>query len=235
MLRTFYTLSLALAVTSLAFAQSPVTFAVDMNDVDEFDPAADVLRVAGNFQGWNPTDATNANILTDPDGNGVYAVTMDVMDGEINFKYVINNWDGSDPDGANEFSGTTPGTPGACTNSDGNRLEVISGPTDLPVYVYNSCDVSTLVISSVRTPRALADMNVAPNPAHATTVLRLPALDGATAELRLVNTLGQEVRRFAPTRSVATELDVTGLAQGFYLLVVETGSNGVATRRLTIR
>ena len=235
MIRTLYTLALALAITGLASAQSPVTFAVDMNDVDEFDPGSDVLRVAGNFQGWNPTDAAGANILTDPDGNGVYAVTMDVMDGEINFKYVINNWDGSDPDGANEFSGTTPGTPGGCTNSDGNRLEVISGPTDLPVYVYNSCDVSTLVISSVRTPRALADMNVAPNPAHATTVLRLPALDGATAELRLVNTLGQEVRRFAPTRSVATELDVTGLAQGFYLLVVETGSNGVATRRLTIR
>ena len=232
-MKNFYTLLFCLSAL-VAAAQNQVTFAVDMNGVAEFDAATDVLRVAGSFQNWTPMDNTGANTLTDPDGNGVYSVTLPVADGPIQFKYVINDWDGN-PNGSNEFSGTTPGTQGACTNADGNREEQISGDVTLPVYMYNSCDVSSLVISSLADHSILNELTVAPNPIVSQATVRLPELGGQAATIRLISSLGKTIAEFANVRTTTYTLDASSLRPGYYLLDVSLESGARTVRRLTVQ
>jgi hypothetical protein len=94
--------------------------------------SANGVHIAGNFQGWNP--ATTA--MTDPDGDGVYTVTLPVdTSAQLLFKYINgNDW---------PFQEITANL-AACGQSDGfggyNRL-LFSGSADtiFPVVCFSSC------------------------------------------------------------------------------------------------
>jgi len=82
-------------------ASAPATFNVDMNahiQNGEFYPGSSFIDVAGTFNEW-----TGSEHLVDPDGDGIYSITLDNMPvGDmIEYKYRINgNWDTSEyPDG----------------------------------------------------------------------------------------------------------------------------------------
>lgn len=235
-MKTLYTLTLSLfCLVGVLHAQTQVQFAVDMNGAENFDPDTDTLRVAGNFQGWTPRDATGANILTDDDGNGVYAVTLPVSPGEIQFKYVINIWDGSG--GFNEFSGTTPilSADTSCINADDNRIESIPADSSLslPVYVYNSCDVSDLVVSSTRNLAQLRGVTLAPNPMRDRALMQLPEVSDYT--VRIMDVTGRVVRteRLDAQRQYVVTRD--NLPGGIYLIdVVDERAGQRAVLRLSM-
>ena len=63
----------------------PVTFSVDMNDYPE--PFTTVF-VSGTFNDWSG----EASPLEDADGDGVWTGTYDVTQGEIEYKFTIDNW-----------------------------------------------------------------------------------------------------------------------------------------------
>ena len=76
----------------------PVTFQCNMNIQTQggtFDPATDKLVARGSFNGW----AGDADELTDPDGDGIYTMTVEMDESlvgtEVEFKYVIapDNWE----------------------------------------------------------------------------------------------------------------------------------------------
>ena len=76
----------------------PVTFQCNMNIQTQggtFDPATDKLVARGSFNGW----AGDADELTDPDGDGIYTMTVEMDESlvgtEVDFKYVIapDNWE----------------------------------------------------------------------------------------------------------------------------------------------
>ena len=161
-------------------------------------------------------DASGDNILTDEDGNGVYAVTLDVgaVDSLL-FKYVINDW------GTNEFGDNMDA--GDCTADDGNRLEVVSQVgTDLPVYLYNSCEVSSLTVSSARDFAALPGVSVGPNPATDYATVSLPA--GGSYDIRVLDATGRIVSEAAQYTQATYEL--SGLAAGLYAVEVTDASAG---------
>ncbi len=95
----------------------------------------------------------------------------------------------------------------------------------------------TLLGTGVRATLAGGLLLVYPNPAHHAFTLSLPALGAArTARLELVNALGQTLR----TQTIAlsstgttTQVDVTGLATGLYVVRVKVGAE-TATTRLSI-
>lgn len=249
-MKTLLTLCLAACSTLALRAQDTtmVLFSVDMNDVDTFDRAQDLLRVAGDFQSWTPMAADSSNVLTDPDSNGVFSVVMAVAPGEILFKYVINNWNGSGERTSNEFA--EQGTDyGACSTGDtdgnANRSETIPS-TDttfaLPTYVYNTCDVSERSVvadtatadtsSSVRALPALAGVSVMPNPMTERATVSLPALDGETFVVRVLGADGRVA--LAPLTTTATSLELAGadLPRGLYLVDVTATAAG---RRAVLR
>ncbi|MDB5268943.1 MAG: hypothetical protein JWP58_1983 [Hymenobacter sp.] len=84
-------------------------------------------------------------------------------------------------------------------------------------------------------PRALPDVAVFPNPAHATATVQLPPVSG-TATLTLLDALGRVVRTTTvplPAAGLRHELDLAGLPAGLYALRVAAGAS-TATHRLVV-
>ena len=104
------------------------------------------------------------------------------------------------------------------------------GGTSTPVTV----SFTTLQGLAVRTTLAGGELAVYPNPARQSFTVSLPALGNArTAQLELVNALGQAVSR--QTISLAASgtqvaVDATGLATGIYMVQVRAGGETAITR-----
>ncbi len=62
-------------------------FNVDMSCV-EF--SFSTVHITGPFCGWCGSDGWND--LTDGDGDGIYSVTLDMAAGDIEYKYMVDNW-----------------------------------------------------------------------------------------------------------------------------------------------
>ncbi|MBU0561533.1 MAG: T9SS type A sorting domain-containing protein [Bacteroidetes bacterium] len=83
-----------------------VTFNVDMSvqtTKGNFNPASDVVRVAGSFQNWSPADSPD---MLDTDGDSIYTTTFQINTGtDIEYKYLIGtNWDNSESSGNRKLS-----------------------------------------------------------------------------------------------------------------------------------
>ncbi|MFD2787833.1 alpha-amylase family glycosyl hydrolase [Hymenobacter rubripertinctus] len=126
-------LLLALLSGALHLRATPLTFRVDMRQLTV---SAAGVHVAGTFQkaagyaaDWNP--ATTA--LTDPDGDNVYELTVNVPAGSYRYKFINGNaWGGAEP------------VPATCGQDDGggnyNRMVTVgSSALRLPAIAFNGC------------------------------------------------------------------------------------------------
>ena len=66
---------------------TPTTFTVDMNCSGE---TFSTVHVTGPWCGW--CGAESYNTLTDADGDGVYSVDVCIPAGDVEYKYMIDNW-----------------------------------------------------------------------------------------------------------------------------------------------
>jgi hypothetical protein len=83
-------------------------------------------------------------------------------------------------------------------------------------------------------PTALAGLSLAPNPAHGTTQVRVPAVPGtAQATLTLLDALGRVARRQPAATGATAALDLAGLVPGVYVLRVQAGV-ATATQKLVV-
>lgn len=108
-----------------------VTLMVDMTN----ETAADSITVAGSFQAavvgqtwgnWSP----GITVLTDPDLDGVYTTTLDMIEGTYEYKYLNGtSW------------GSEEGVPSSCAVNN-NREMIIAGPgpMTIPVHCFAACD-----------------------------------------------------------------------------------------------
>jgi hypothetical protein len=107
-----------------------VTLMVDMRN----ETIADTITVAGSFQSavvgqtwtnWTP----GLTILTDPDNDSIYTVTLDIVEGTYEYKYLNGTaW------------GTDEGIPTACATNNNRELIVAGpGPITVPVNCYAGC------------------------------------------------------------------------------------------------
>jgi hypothetical protein len=121
-------LLIALAITSYGYAQNDVTFQVDMSD---YSGDFTTIELNGTFNDW----CGACNPMTDM-GNGIWAVTLPLESGPIEFKYTFDNWAGQE--------NLAPGSP--CTVTEGNftnRFLDITGDTIMPVVCWESCSACT--------------------------------------------------------------------------------------------
>jgi len=98
-----------------------VTFRADMNGIFI---SPDGVHLAGSFQGWDPT----ATLMTDQ-GDGTYAVTLNLLSGE-NYEYKFingNNWDAAEV------------ISGECTLNGNRYLTVTLENTVLDLVCFGSC------------------------------------------------------------------------------------------------
>ena len=125
-MKQIFTLCALIAAWTTASAQIPVTFKVDMQNVET---VADTVCVAGSFQGWTP----GVTIMTDDDMDGVYEVTLDLDTGHHEFKFINGtSWD------------FVEDVPSACqvevSGNDNRFLDITEGMTEAGVHVcFASC------------------------------------------------------------------------------------------------
>ena len=110
----------------ISWSQNNVTFQLDMSTVDP--TTFTVPEVNGSFNSW----CGNCAAMTDPDGDNVWEITVDLANGSYEFKYSADNWSIQES--------LLPGS--FCTNTTGqytNRVLNVSGDTTLPVVCWESC------------------------------------------------------------------------------------------------
>ena len=104
-----------------------INFSVDMNSYTE---NFDQVYVSGTFNNWSG----EANPLSDPDFDGIWEGSVEMTNGAYEYKFTLDNWADQE-----EFSGFEECTKVDTSGQFVNRLLLVSGDTDLPVYCFNSC------------------------------------------------------------------------------------------------
>ena len=126
-------LSLAFAAMLAVAAHAQVTFNVDMSCAPD---GVDNLFVTGPWCGW----CANAdyNTMTDPDGDGVFTVTVGDLTGEVEYKYAINGFAGQE-DLVNDMVDGADCAPVTDFSAYANRT-VTAGPNAVTNDYYGTCD-----------------------------------------------------------------------------------------------
>ncbi|MDO7884242.1 DUF7619 domain-containing protein [Hymenobacter cheonanensis] len=121
--------------------------------------------------------------------------------------------------------------PAVRTNTTANRIY------DVPPVIEPAVALSYPVVLATTRPGQLPGLALWPNPAHAATMVHLPAVAGVThATLVLRDALGRKVRTALvqlPAGGVVHELPLAGLPAGLYLLQVQAGT-ATAVRQLAV-
>jgi len=130
-MKKIYLSFLSMAVCSVMSAQVDVTLNVDLNSQTV---SGDGVHVAGNFGDitsgqptWDPAGIE----LTDGDADGIYSVTLPLLPGAYQFKFVNGNAWGSDEGGA---------IPQACRAPGSDNRELIVTETAIErTFVWQGC------------------------------------------------------------------------------------------------
>ncbi len=231
-MKKFYFLCLFLSSTLFVQAQVQVTFSVDMNaeiTAGTFDPAADLMRIGGDFQGWTPTD----NQMEDADEDGVYTLTVDLAaDQAILYKFVINDW------GTNEFG--EGAVAGDCNMDDGagnvNRTHTVvdnNGTDVLPTYIYNTCDLSSVV--NVNNLTTITDLTIAPNPASDFININYSNANNTTHDILITSITGQVVKQFYSVAGNNQQVDVKDLSAGMYFVTFRNDKGEQGSEKFIVK
>ena len=121
--------ALVLVFSLQAVMAASVTFQVNMsNEIKRgnFDPMTQVVRITGDLvePNWNPAQAP---ILEDEDGDYIFTTTLEIADGDYEYKYLIGSDWGND-----ELQGQP------------NRSLTVSGDATLEVVWFNNLSEITL-------------------------------------------------------------------------------------------
>ena len=99
-----------------------VTFQVDMNNVCV---PAEGVHIAGNFQGWDAASTP----MSDPDMDGVYEYTVQLANGNYEYKFINGNAFGQDES-----------VPVACQQNNNRFVDVAGADVTTPDVCFGSCD-----------------------------------------------------------------------------------------------
>ena len=120
-----------------------VTFHVDMSGYEgSYDPSQ--VTWNGSANGW----CGNCAPMEDPDGDGIYSLTLQLEGDSIEYKFAIGQWDDQEdltPESSCTVTTYSDGAPNGCCYV--NRVVSVVGeePIDLPVVCWNSCEACGFV------------------------------------------------------------------------------------------
>ena len=197
----------------------PVTFKVDMS---EQLVVSGVTIFGGSINGWNNT----ATPLADDDGDGIYEVTLDLLPGGHEYKFVNSGVEEIfDPIVHGECTVTTPDSVYT------NRYLFIDEEASIETiaYCFNSCDVCTP--DNVMELGGM-DFKLVPSITNDFVELRMQGSNNAPCEVSVVSFNGALVERILlPANTPVWTLDMSAEAAGVYF--IQLNMNGVvATEKL---
>ena len=180
------------------------------------------VHVAGSFQGWSPSTTE----MTDPDGDGIYSVTVEMpLNQDLFYKFINgNDW------AMAEASGDLA----ACGVSDGfggyNRsTSVGNADTSLAAVCFTKCYDCAVSIDE-----ALGNISLFPNPTTGAFTMERSELAG-NIEVTVIGLQGQLLlaTEWAAGQS-ELNIDLSDLAAGVYMVRL-TAEEGTRTLRVAVQ
>ena len=191
---------------------TPVTFNVDMSE----QTVSGAVYISGeSIDGWAGSQVE----LTDPDGDNVYSVTIELGQGAHEYKYMIGSWDTSENLEAEGDS--------ACTLTTGgftNRYLFIESEAalDLATVCYESCDACAPIISVAELDGL--SFRVFPSVTDGTVTVAFPSPLAAEAQIEVRDMSGRLVQNNNLGEGLTQILvDLNGATDGFYVIRVTSG------------
>ena len=191
---------------------TPVTFNVDMSE----QTVSGAVYISGeSIDGWAGTQVE----LTDADGDNVYSVTIELPQGNHEYKYMIGSWDINEALDAEADS--------ACTITTGgftNRLLVIESEEamDLATVCYESCEACAPV-NSINGLNALT-FSVYPSLTDGIVTVAFPTPLAETASIEVRDMSGRLVRNTNLGEGMSQlQMDLSNETDGFYVIRITSG------------
>lgn len=211
-----------------------VTFRVDMSS-ESLGPGG--LFLAGSLQAQPWTK--NVDKLSDANGDDIYEITLDVAPGEHEYKFYNGDYTQGSPTGGDDqfaegqgynFNDNGCGCLGGGFNN--RLLNVVSGPpVTLPVYVYNSCQVT----SATHDLSTAANIRIYPNPASRNAYLEFEGAQSGEHSVLIVNQFGQTVRTYESFAGQQLQIQKGNLVPGLYFVTLRNAKGESATLKLNIQ
>jgi hypothetical protein len=184
--------------------------------------STDGIHVAGSFQGWSPSTTE----MTDPDGDGIYSVTLEMpLSQDLFYKFINgNDW------AVAEASGDLA----ACGVSDGfggyNRHSVTANAdTNFAAVCFTKCYDCAVSIDE-----ALGTINLFPNPTTGAFTMERSELAG-NIEVTVIGLQGQLLLATEWTAGQSElNIDLSDLAAGVYMVRL-TAEEGTRTLRVAVQ
>jgi 1,4-alpha-glucan branching enzyme len=183
-----------------------VTFQVDMSTYTG--PAYTEVNLNGTFNGWCGSCA----VMTDPDGDMIYELTVAVPVDTIEYKFTLDGW--------NNDETLTAGDP--CTITDGqftNRMHIVTMDETLPAYCWESCNTCTSI--GLEDNQLNNGLSLFPNPGSDQLNISTELTPGQAGSIQVMDIHGR----------IILQQDVRG-GDGAIKLNVQSWSEGVYVVRL---
>lgn len=208
-----------------------VTFQLD---ISQYTGTYTTPEVNGEFNGW----CGNCSPMMDAVGNdSVWTATIPItgyVGDTVEYKFSYDNWAGQED--------LTDGSTCTLTTVDGNNtfvnrfIELGASSVTLPVVCWESCEAcppDTIDDTSIRELASLGTLNIFPNPANDQVTVTTEHVLSGVVQTNVVNALGQTVISTQTSGSNNTILDVSGLQNGFYMIMVRSEA-GQSTSKFLI-
>jgi len=240
-MKKLYFLLFALLISSAMFAQVEVIFRVDMNTI-----AADAggVWVTGDLMSesnlgtddWQEPGSVAGSELTDPDGNGVYTLSVMLDPGSYAYKFANGTgWPNGEAGGDNDNYQADLSSCGGTDNGYGgynrNMTVPAEGPYNVPTYLFNTCEATTVSTSELST---LSGVKMSPNPATSKVQITFENNSNANHIVSVYTLTGQLVNQLDNGAANNLELDVTSYAAGMYIVTFQNDLGEVGSKKLIV-
>lgn len=191
-----------------------VTFKVNMG---EQTVSSDGVHLAGNFQGWDP----GKTAMTDPDGDGIYELTLSLSGGtSYQYKFVNGNQWGFDE-----------AVPGECAIDNNRYLEVGTSNVILPAVCYGSCAACATGLINQSLDKSLL---VYPNPTEGECQISFKYTEDETMRMKVYNALMQMVSsQNIQVRNGENQFKINIAQKGMFFISLES-QKGIAVRQIIV-
>ena len=200
------------ACETVEVPDTPVTFNVDMSE----QIVSGAVYIAGaTIDGWAGSQVE----LTDADGDNVYSVTLELPQGNHEYKFMIGSWDVSE-----QFDEVEDAECTLTTDGFTNRLLVITSEEalDLETVCYESCDACAPVNSLNETEGF--SFRVFPSVTDGIVTVAFPAPLADVAQIEVRDMSGRLVHNTnAGAGTTQLYLDLNNETDGFYVVRLTSG------------
>lgn len=186
-------------------------------DVSSMSPAPTAVNLGANWDGWS-----GAITLADQ-GNGIWSTTVSLAPGPIEYKFIT--------DGTWETLDSLDGQP--CVMNFGgfvNRVDTVTDNAVLCTPVIGECCAATGINDLLVNNNLFV---LRPTLASDFAYLDFPELRGESAQLQVINAIGQVVLREDIRTNGTHRLDVRSYSQGLYFVQVKVG-NTIGTQKMIV-